>query len=486
MSEESGFFTSVAGDRKYTASFMNEKLHEAMQRAEGVVKGADGELAVTTDGSLSVDVAAGVAFKGGVFYRTPASLHLPLALPSLGTQRSDRVVVRIDRYARTMRAVVVQGNEGSDPVSPEYNAEDDVPLAAVLVNRLADPPVVTVADERHMRPLFLTDRHSIDDLAEGTLYGRVLKAKAEALNAGQTGLSFRHFVFTARPWTAAQIECALMPQGGSTIVVGRSNAVKLSYSTNSGITWSDAAGIDVDNKIMSLAYTGSAYLAAGGSPARIYRGVSMGSWSKVFEDATQEFVSALVALSPLQIVAACGDKVYASSNGGTSWSLRGSLPDNYLISAMASLGNGVLLAAGYATDKLWRSTDSGATWSAVKTTDCYEKRPAFIQHIGNGLVLAGYNDGGLLYRSTDYGLTWDAGRRIVEGSMLTSILVDGDALFLPQGKSLYESKDGGSSWSMKYPCANYDGIVGIGKDSDGNFITLGYQGHLYWGYPVAA
>ncbi len=60
--------------------------------------------------------------------------------------------------------------------------------------------------------------------------------------------------------------------------------------------------------------------------------------------------------------------------------------------------------------------------------------------------------------------------------MLTSILVDGDAPLSPQGKSLYESKDGGSSWSMKYPCANYDGIVGIGKDSDGNFITLGYKG----------
>lgn len=486
MSEESGFFTSVAGDRKYTASFMNEKLHEALQRAEGVIRHADGELAVTTDGSLSVDIAAGVAMKGGVYYKNPASLRLALAQPALGTQRYDRIVVRIDRYGRTMRATVIQGVEAANPIVPDYNPSDDILLATVLVNRLADPPVVTVTDEREFRPLFLTEQHSIDDLSEGNVYGRVLKAKADALNAGQAGLSFRQFVFTSRPWTAAQIECALMPQVGNTIFVGRSDIAKLSCSTDSGITWSDVSGIDVDNKIMSLASTGSAYLAAGGSPARIYRGVPMGTWTKVFEDAAQEFMSALAVLTPLQIVAACGDKIYASTNGGTSWTLRGTLPGSYLITAMASLGNGVLLAAGYSTDKIWRSTDSGATWTAVKTTDCYEKRPAFIQHAGNGVVLAGYNDAGLLYRSTDYGLTWDAGRRLDEWGSFSSILVDGSAIYLPVGKAIYESQDGGASWSLKYPSANWADIRAIAKNTDGTIITLGYQGHVYWGYPMAA
>jgi len=486
MSEESGFFTSVAGDRKYTAQFMNEKLHEAMQRAEGVVRHADGELMVSTDGSLSVDVAAGVALKGGVYYKNPASLHLALAAPTLGSKRWDRLAVRIDRIRRSMQAVVIQGSEGSDPVVPAYNPSDDIPLAKVLVNRLEDPPVVTVTDEREFRPLFLTDRNSLDDLGEGEVYGRVLKAKAEALNAGQAGLSFRQFGFVSRPWSAAQIECALLPLGSGTLFVGRSDTTKLSYSTDSGISWADVAGITIDNKIMSIVFTGSSYLAAGGSPARIFRGSPMGTWSKVFEDAAQEFVSALVVLSPLQILAACGDKIYASTNGGTSWIQRGTLPGSYLMTAMANLGNGVLLAAGFSTDKIWRSTDSGATWTAVKTTDCYEKRPGFIQQVGNGVVLLGYNDGGLLYRSSDWGLTWDSGRQVAEGGLFTGILADGSTLYLPQGKALYESADFGQSWSLKYPCANYDSIVALGKDSDGNIITLGYQSHLYWGYPVAA
>ena len=487
MSEESGFFTSVAGDRKYTAQFMNEKLHEAMQRAEGVLKSADGELAVSTDGSLSVDIAAGVAMKGGVYYKNPARMHLPLAAPALGSQRWDRIVVRIDRLKRAMQAAVIQGNEGSDPVLPDYNQQDDIPLAKVLVNRLADPPVVSVTDEREFRPLFLSDRHSIDDLSEGTMYGRVLKAKADALNAGQAGLSFRQFVFTARPWTGAQIECAFMLANGAIMLVGRSDSVKLSRSTDAGMSWSDPTGIAVDSKIMSLGVCGSTLLAAGGTPARMYKSLNTGaSWTQVFEDTAEEYMSSLVAIDSLNALAACGQKIYATANGGSSWALRGTLSSNYLFTAMASLGNGVLLAAGYSTDKIWRSTDSGATWAAVKTTDCYEKKAAFIQHLGNGIVLAAYSDGGWLYRSTDWGLTWDAGRRLDEWGLFSSILVDGSAIYLPVGKAIYESQDGGASWHLKYPSANWADIRAIAKNTDGVIVTLGYQGHVYWGYPVAA
>lgn len=487
MSEESGFFTSVAGDRKYTAQFMNEKLHEALQRAVGVIKNADGELAVTTDGSLGVDIATGVAMKGGVYYKNPASLHLAIAQPELGKQRYDRIVVRIDRLKRIMIATVVQGTEGVSPAVPELLADDDIPLAKVLVNRTEDPPVVTVTDEREFRPLFLTDRHSIDDLTEGTVYGRVLKAKADALNAGQAGLSFRQFIFTSRPWTAAQIECAFMLANGATMLVGRSDTIKLSRSIDAGMSWNDPTGITIDSKIMSLGVCGSTPLAAGGTPARIYKSLNSGSsWTQVFEDTEEEYVSALVAIDSLNALAACGSKIYATTNGGSSWALRGTLPGSYFITAMANLGNGVLLAAGYSTDKIWRSTDSGVTWTAVKTTDCYEKKAAFIQHLGNGTVLVAYSDGGWLYRSTDYGLTWDMGRRLDEWGLFSSILVDGSSIYLPVGKAIYESSDGGASWNLKYQNANWADIRAIGKNTEGDIVTIGYQGHVYWGYPMAA
>jgi hypothetical protein len=309
MSEVSGFFTSVTGDRKYTAQFMNEKLHEALQRTEGVVPGTDGELEVTTDGALSLTIAAGTAFKSGVYYRAPSTLNIPLSPPSVGTQRIDRVAVRIDRFGRTMRVSLIPGTEGVNPSPPDYLPDDDVPLAKVLINRLEDPPVVTITDEREFRPLFLTDRDSIDDLTEGTVYGRVLKAKADALNAGQAGLSFRHFVFTSRPWTTAQIECALMLASGVTMLVGRRDTVKLSRSTDAGMSWSDPTGITVDSKIMSLGTVGSTLLAAGGTPARIYKSLNSGaSWTQVFEDTAEEYASALAAIDSLNAVAPAAAK----------------------------------------------------------------------------------------------------------------------------------------------------------------------------------
>jgi len=483
MSEESGFFTSVTGDRKYTARFMNEKLHEALQRAEGVVPGADGELEVSTDGSLAVRVAPGTAFKGGIYHRTPDTLTLALEAPSLGTQRYDRVAVRIDRYGRTMKVSLIPGVEGLEPVPPDYLPDDDVPLAKVLINRTEDPPVVSISDERQMRPRFLTDRNSMDDLTEGTQYGRVLKEKADAINMGQTGVSFRQFILTSRPWDSAYIECVLMLPNNMIIMVGRSDDVKLSVSNDAGVTWKNPSGIDIDNKILSIAACGSTFLAAGGAPSRIYKSGDWGSnWTLAFEDTGQEFTSALLAFDYLTAIAVSGSSVYATANAGSTWTLRGSFPDNYMITALENLGNGVLLAAGYSTNKIWRSTDSGATWTAVATTDCIQRNASLLRHVGNGVVLLGYSGGGYLYRSADYGLTWSAGIRINSAQNYYGIYTVDDTIYLPINKELYLSNDGGVTWTPRYSRANWSDIMAVGANVNGEIVTLGYSGHVFWGY----
>ena len=200
MAEECGFFTSVGGDRKYNAAFLNRKLHEATQCEDGILT-TEGRLAVTKTGSLSLSVAAGSAIMGGMYYRNSAALSLTLGGLGAGLKRRDRILVHIDRYVRTMKVTVLKGTEAATPTAPVFSVDDDIPLAQALVELSGGQTVVTITDERQMRPVFLTDRDTIDALSEGQVYGRVLKAKADALNTGQVDVSFRKFIFTAKGWT---------------------------------------------------------------------------------------------------------------------------------------------------------------------------------------------------------------------------------------------------------------------------------------------
>ncbi len=488
MSEESGFFTSIAGDRKYTARFMNEKLNEALQRAEGVLSDVEGELEVTREGNLSVHIAKGSAIKEGIYYKNGEEKSLEISDASLGKKRYDRVAVRIERYRRNMALGILEGEEAASPVPPEYDTENDIGLAKVLVDHSEDPVVVSITDERQMRPVFLTSEHSLDDFKEGEEFGRVLKEKAEALNSGELGISMRQFLYVAKPWESANIQCGLMLEGGSLLLVGRSGTTKLSRSSDGGLTWSEPTGINVDSKVMSLAACENTLLAAGGSPAQIYKSTTWGeTWTLAFEDVEKEYMSALLALDSSNGIAVCGEKVYASSNGGSSWALRGSFESSYLISALENMGNGVIIAAGYGGNNIWRSVNSGESWTAVKTIEGNESYAKFIKHIGNGIVLLGYAEGqGKIYRSIDYGLTWDDGREIAECQNYHSILVDEGTIYISVGNALYKSEDNGATWELKYAKANWSDIMVLGKVANGAIVSIGYLGHIYWGYPMEA
>ena len=264
MAEESGFFTGVAGDRKYTAQFMNEKLYEAMQRADGIMANSDDAFAVTSDGSPTIIVGTGVSMKGGIYYRNTAPLAFTLDTPTLGTKRYDRIAIRIDRYRRTMMLSVLQGVEAAEPVVPEYISNDDIAVEKILVDHSVGPIIVTLTDERQMRPVFITNGDSIDSLTEGQTYGRILKAKADALNAGQAGVSFRQFIYTAKAWSEVdEITSSAFIELSNMLLLGSGRTNKISQSYDSGISWKELLGLNVEY-IQALANSGNTLLASGG------------------------------------------------------------------------------------------------------------------------------------------------------------------------------------------------------------------------------
>ena len=103
-----------------------------------------------------------------------------------------------------------------------------------------------------------------------------------------------------------------------------------------------------------------------------------------------------------------GVGVYKSTDGGASWALTGTHPNDFIYRiAVDPFDSQHILSAGYATagtGGLARSTDGGATWTTVVTgifTD------VLFDPTNSGRAYAGQYNGGVL-KTTDSGATWAA------------------------------------------------------------------------------
>jgi len=101
-------------------------------------------------------------------------------------------------------------------------------------------------------------------------------------------------------------------------------------------------------------------------------------------------------------------RMFISVNGGVSWSAitdpMVSVSDTYW--RIAITGDGlVLYCIEYSTKKLWRSVDSGSSWSLITTLSSWYPRGLTLSDDGDAILV---NDSGSLWLSTDYGDTFSS------------------------------------------------------------------------------
>lgn len=135
MAENSGFFRSVNGDRKYSVSFLAKWAGCFV--SNGVY---NGELAVIAGENMQVVVPAGRAWLGPngerYKYENDSDKALPIANADGVLARKDTVVLRWDVNERSITAQVLAGEFSSNPVAPAISrtAEQyDLKLAEIYI-----------------------------------------------------------------------------------------------------------------------------------------------------------------------------------------------------------------------------------------------------------------------------------------------------------------------------------------------------------------
>jgi len=152
MTERSGFWDGIAGDGgPYSQADLHDRFFRMILNGtgnQGVLKGWRSELIVSGAASpLSVASGGGVVY--GMLYDSDAAVTVSVGTPSSGYSRYDRIVLRRDWAAQTIRIARVSGTAAATPSVPALTQTVggiyEVPLATILVD---DAGAITTTDTR--------------------------------------------------------------------------------------------------------------------------------------------------------------------------------------------------------------------------------------------------------------------------------------------------------------------------------------------------
>lgn len=149
MAQNYGFFNSAAGDtRQYKAEEFAE-LFSSFFNSGIANRGSGIGLKVNAGTGMLVNIDVGYAIIQGYYYKNDTSLSLNIHASDTILNRIDRVVLKLDLVARTIKATVKKGSSASSPIAPGLQRDSSVyelSLAQIKVN--AKSTTVTVVDER--------------------------------------------------------------------------------------------------------------------------------------------------------------------------------------------------------------------------------------------------------------------------------------------------------------------------------------------------
>lgn len=122
--EQSSFFNSVSGDRKYKAEDWASYFGSFI--GNGVFPVPSTGLQVVAGNGMQITVKAGKAWINGYFYNNTSDLSLTLATADGVLNRIDRIVVRWDLTNRVISVKAKSSSYSASPTAPAVERDADI------------------------------------------------------------------------------------------------------------------------------------------------------------------------------------------------------------------------------------------------------------------------------------------------------------------------------------------------------------------------
>lgn len=143
--EESGFFASINGDRKYKSDLIATFFSKLF--TNGVF---NNELQVQANDNMTVTLKSGTAFINGYFYNNTVDKVINISLSDTEQSRIDSVVLRFSKENRQIIADVLEGFYADNPVAPELTRNSNIyelRLCNISVNKQADSITTSMIED---------------------------------------------------------------------------------------------------------------------------------------------------------------------------------------------------------------------------------------------------------------------------------------------------------------------------------------------------
>ena len=134
--EESGFFASINGDRKYKSDLIATFFSKLF--TNGVFNNG---LQVQANNDMTVTLKSGTAFINGYFYNNTVDKVINISLSDTEQSRIDSIVLRFSKENREIIADVLEGSYADNPIAPELTRNSNIyelKICNILVNKQAD------------------------------------------------------------------------------------------------------------------------------------------------------------------------------------------------------------------------------------------------------------------------------------------------------------------------------------------------------------
>ncbi len=314
------------------------------------------------------------------------------------------------------------------------------------------------------------------------LYGCTASDATHAWAFGASGT----VIYTANggtTWTGltTNVDAAVVLEAGShspgaSLTVG-GQVGTLIRSTDNGTSWTPER-TGANDQWLALFGVSPGVLYAAGYAGAIARTVDGSSWTALSTAATSENLLAVWASSTTDVYAAGANGAVVHSSNGTTFTkyvnpASGGIPASATITDLYGLAPDNVFAATSAG--LFRTTDHGASWSAVGTTGITGAKSVFAMA---GEIWVGGSNGQIAH-STD-GATWDLQPITTPfGSMLDVTQLRGRLphdLFAVQqsggGAVLSRQTAAGAAWTTQTSTSLSSGVFGIAVTPTGKYVYV--------------